>query len=74
MYVNGLCNKFSELDDSVVVVVCLVLQLVVLGVEMVSIMLVFSLGQIGLQVVDIYVVIGCVDLIYMVGGGIFGYL
>ncbi|WP_343725142.1 ribulose-bisphosphate carboxylase large subunit family protein [Herbaspirillum huttiense] len=73
MHVNGLRNKFSEPDDSVVAAARSVLQPVVPGVEMVSTMPVFSSGQTGLQAADTYAAIGCADLIHTAGGGIFGH-
>ncbi|MBP0599786.1 ribulose-bisphosphate carboxylase large subunit family protein [Herbaspirillum sp. LeCh32-8] len=73
MHVNGLRNKFSEPDDSVVTAARSVLKPVVEGVDMVSTMPVFSSGQTGLQAADTYAVIGCADLIHTAGGGIFGH-
>ncbi|NQE49101.1 ribulose-bisphosphate carboxylase large subunit family protein [Herbaspirillum rubrisubalbicans] len=73
MHVNGLRNKFSEPDDSVIAAARSVLQPVVPGVEMVSTMPVFSSGQTGLQAADTYAAIGCADLIHTAGGGIFGH-
>ncbi|WP_299538834.1 ribulose-bisphosphate carboxylase large subunit family protein [uncultured Herbaspirillum sp.] len=73
MHVNGLRNKFSEPDESVVAAARSVLQPVVQGAEMVSTMPVFSSGQTGLQAADTYAAIGCADLIHTAGGGIFGH-
>jgi ribulose-bisphosphate carboxylase large chain len=72
MHVNGLRNKFSEPDDSVITAARSVLQPVA-GAEMVSTMPVFSSGQTGLQAADTYAAIGCADLIHTAGGGIFGH-
>lgn len=73
MHVNGLRNKFSEPDDSVIEAARSVLQPVVPGADMVSTMPVFSSGQTGLQAADTYAAIGCADLIHTAGGGIFGH-
>lgn len=73
MHVNGLRNKFSEPDDSVITAARSVLQPVVPGADMVSTMPVFSSGQTGLQAADTYAAIGCADLIHTAGGGIFGH-
>ncbi|UIN22738.1 ribulose-bisphosphate carboxylase large subunit family protein [Herbaspirillum frisingense] len=73
MHVNGLGNKFSEPDDSVISAARSVLQPVVAGADMVSTMPVFSSGQTGLQAADTYAAIGCADLIHTAGGGIFGH-
>ncbi|MFS2114690.1 ribulose-bisphosphate carboxylase large subunit family protein [Herbaspirillum frisingense] len=73
MHVNGLGNKFSEPDDSVITAARSVLQPVVAGADMVSTLPVFSSGQTGLQAADTYAAIGCADLIHTAGGGIFGH-
>ncbi len=73
MHVNGLRNKFSEPDESVIEAARSVLQPVVPGADMVSTMPVFSSGQTGLQAADTYAAIGCADLIHTAGGGIFGH-
>ena len=73
MHVNGLRNKFSEPDDSVIAAARSVLQPVVPGADMVNTMPVFSSGQTGLQAADTYAAIGCADLIHTAGGGIFGH-
>ena len=73
MHVNGLRNKFSEPDDSVIEAARSVMQPVVPGADMVSTMPVFSSGQTGLQAADTYAAIGCADLIHTAGGGIFGH-
>ncbi|OWY26581.1 ribulose-bisphosphate carboxylase large subunit family protein [Herbaspirillum robiniae] len=73
MHVNGLSNKFSEPDESVVAAARSVLAPVIEGADMVSTMPVFSSGQTGLQAADTYAAIGCADLIHTAGGGIFGH-
>lgn len=73
MHVNGLRNKFSEPDESVVTAARSVLAPVIEGADMVSTMPVFSSGQTGLQAADTYAAIGCADLIHTAGGGIFGH-
>lgn len=73
MHVNGLRNKFSEPDDSVIAAARAVLAPVIPGAKMVDTMPVFSSGQTGLQAADTYAAIGCADLIHTAGGGIFGH-
>ena len=73
MHVNGLRNKFSESDDSVIAAARSVLAPVIEGAQMTSTMPVFSSGQTGLQAADTYAAIGCADLIHTAGGGIFGH-
>ncbi|WP_343586730.1 ribulose-bisphosphate carboxylase large subunit family protein [Herbaspirillum sp.] len=73
MHVNGLRNKFSEPDDSVIAAARSVLAPVIEGAQMTSTMPVFSSGQTGLQAADTYAAIGCADLIHTAGGGIFGH-
>lgn len=72
LHVNGLRNKFSEPDDSVIAAARAVLAPVMPGVPMAA-MPVFSSGQTGLQAADTHAAIGCTDLIHTVGGGIFGH-
>ena len=72
LHVNGLRNKFSESDDSVVASARAVLAPVMAGAPMPA-MPVFSSGQTGLQAADTFAAIGCTDLIHAVGGGIFGH-
>nr|WP_315596033.1 ribulose-bisphosphate carboxylase large subunit family protein [uncultured Cupriavidus sp.] len=72
LHVNGLRNKFSEPDESVVVAARSVLAPVMSGAPMTA-MPVFSSGQTGLQAHDTYAAIGCADLIHTAGGGIFGH-
>ena len=72
MHVNGLRNKFSESDDSVIASARAVLAPVMPEAPMPA-MPVFSSGQTGLQAADTYAAIGRADLIHTAGGGIFGH-
>jgi ribulose-bisphosphate carboxylase large chain len=72
LHVNGLRNKFSEPDDSVIAAARSVLAPVMPEAPMRA-MPVFSSGQTGLQAADTYAAIGCADLIHTAGGGIFGH-
>ncbi|WP_027800659.1 ribulose-bisphosphate carboxylase large subunit family protein [Paraburkholderia dilworthii] len=72
MHVNGLRNKFSESDESVITSARAVLAPVMQEAPMTA-MPVFSSGQTGLQAADTYAAIGCADLIHTAGGGIFGH-
>jgi len=72
LHVNGLGNKFSEPDESVVEAARAVLQPLAADMPM-SAMPVFSSGQTGLQARETYRVLGGADLIHTVGGGIFGH-
>ncbi|MDY7579457.1 ribulose-bisphosphate carboxylase large subunit family protein [Herbaspirillum sp. RTI4] len=72
MHVNGLRNKFSEPDDSVIAAARAVLTPVMPQAAMEA-MPVFSSGQTGLQAADTYRAIACTDLIHTAGGGIFGH-
>jgi ribulose-bisphosphate carboxylase large chain len=72
MHVNGLRNKFSESDDSVIASARAVLAPVMPEAPMTA-MPVFSSGQTGLQAADTYAAIGRADLIHTAGGGIFGH-
>ncbi|MEX3963162.1 ribulose-bisphosphate carboxylase large subunit family protein [Paraburkholderia sp. EG286B] len=72
MHVNGLRNKFSEPDDSVIAAARAVLAPVMASAPMPA-MPVFSSGQTGLQAADTYAALGCADLIHTAGGGIFGH-
>lgn len=72
LHVNGLRNKFSESDDSVIAAARAVLAPVMPSAPMTA-MPVFSSGQTGLQAADTYAALGCADLIHTVGGGIFGH-
>jgi ribulose-bisphosphate carboxylase large chain len=72
LHVNGLRNKFSEPDASVIAAARAVLAPVMEAAPMPA-MPVFSSGQTGLQAADTYAAIGCADLIHTAGGGIFGH-
>jgi len=72
LHVNGLRNKFSEPDDSVVAAARSVLAPVMPGAPLAA-MPVFSSGQTGLQAHDTYTALGSADLIHTAGGGIFGH-
>ena len=72
LHVNGLRNKFSEPDASVIAAARAVLAPVMPGAPMAA-MPVFSSGQTGLQAHDTYAALGCADLIHAAGGGIFGH-
>jgi ribulose-bisphosphate carboxylase large chain len=72
LHVNGLHNKFSEPDESVIAAARSVLAPVMPGAPLPA-MPVFSSGQTGLQARDTYVGLGSADLIYTAGGGIFGH-
>jgi ribulose-bisphosphate carboxylase large chain len=72
LHVNGLSNKFSEPDDSVIAAARAVLAPVMASAPMPA-MPVFSSGQTGLQAAGTHAAIGCTDLIHTVGGGIFGH-
>ncbi|MCX5541025.1 ribulose-bisphosphate carboxylase large subunit family protein [Paraburkholderia sp. CNPSo 3076] len=72
VHVNGLRNKFSEPDESVIAAARAVLAPVMASAPMPA-MPVFSSGQTGLQAADTYAALGCADLIHTAGGGIFGH-
>ena len=72
LHVNGLRNKFSEGDDSVIAAARAVLAPAMESAPMTA-MPVFSSGQTGLQAHDTYAALGCADLIHAAGGGIFGH-
>lgn len=72
LHVNGLRNKFSEADDSVMAAARAVLAPVMDSAPMTA-MPVFSSGQTGLQAHDTYAGLGSADLIHTAGGGIFGH-
>ncbi|MDM0014913.1 ribulose-bisphosphate carboxylase large subunit family protein [Variovorax sp. J22P168] len=72
MHVNGLGNKFSEPDDSVIAAARSVLAPAMAAAPM-SAMPVFSSGQTGLQAAGTFAALGCTDLIHTAGGGIFGH-
>jgi ribulose-bisphosphate carboxylase large chain len=72
LHVNGLRNKFSESDESVIAAARAVLAPVMPEAAMPA-MPVFSSGQTGLQAADTYAALGVADLIHTAGGGIFGH-
>jgi ribulose-bisphosphate carboxylase large chain len=72
LHVNGLCNKFSEPDESVIEAARAVLQ-PISNEQPMRAMPVFSSGQTGLQAADTYRAIGTADLIHTAGGGIFAH-
>ena len=72
LHVNGLRNKFSETDDSVIAAARAVLAPVMPEAALPA-MPVFSSGQTGLQAHDTYAALGSADLIHTAGGGIFGH-
>lgn len=72
LHVNGLRNKFSEADESVIAAAKAVLAPVMPEAAMPA-MPVFSSGQTGLQAEDTYRALGTTDLIHTAGGGIFGH-
>ena len=72
LHVNGLGNKFSEADDSVIAAARSVLTPLWAPAPMAA-MPVFSSGQTGLQAAPTYVALGSADLIHAAGGGIFGH-
>jgi ribulose-bisphosphate carboxylase large chain len=72
LHVNGLRNKFSESDDSVIAAARSVLA-PVMPEAVLPAMPVFSSGQTGLQAADTFAALGSADLIHTAGGGIFGH-
>jgi ribulose-bisphosphate carboxylase large chain len=72
LHVNGLRNKFSESDASVIAAARSVLAPATAAAALPA-MPVFSSGQTGLQAHDTYAALGCADLIHTAGGGIFGH-
>ncbi len=72
LHVNGLRNKFSEPDETVIAAARSVLAPVRPEAAMQA-MPVFSSGQTGLQAAETYAALGCADLIHAAGGGIFGH-
>ncbi|UOM36587.1 ribulose-bisphosphate carboxylase large subunit family protein [Acuticoccus sp. I52.16.1] len=69
MHVNGLRNKFSEPDESVIASAkeCLTPMF---EAKPCTVMPVFSSGQTALQAPDTFAAIGTDDLMYLAGGGI----
>lgn len=72
LHVNGLANKFSEPDASVVAAARAVLTPAFAEQPMAA-MPVFSSGQTGLQAAPTYQQVGSCDLIHAAGGGILGH-
>jgi ribulose-bisphosphate carboxylase large chain len=72
LHVNGLANKFSEADASVVAAARAVLRPLEPAHPMLA-MPVFSSGQTGLQAAPTYAALGTADLIHAAGGGILGH-
>lgn len=72
LHVNGLYNKFSESNDSVIAAARAVLSPLNAEAPMEAVP-VFSSGQTGRQAAETYAAIGCADLIHTAGGGIFGH-
>jgi ribulose-bisphosphate carboxylase large chain len=69
MHVNGLRNKFSEPDDSVIRSARDLLT-PMFPEKPCIVMPVFSSGQTAAQASDTYAALGSADLIYAAGGGI----
>lgn len=72
LHVNGLRNKFSESDESIVAAARSVLAPLFADTPMAA-MPVFSSGQTGLQAAPTLAAVGSVDLIHAAGGGILGH-
>ena len=72
LHVNGLANKFSEPDDSVIAAARAVLAPLWPEAPMTA-MPVFSSGQTGLQAAPTFAALSTADLIHAAGGGIFGH-
>ncbi|MBT9459937.1 MAG: ribulose-bisphosphate carboxylase large subunit family protein [Burkholderiaceae bacterium] len=72
LHVNGLANKFSEPDDSVIAAARAVLKPMFDDKPMAA-MPVFSSGQTGKQAPGTFAALGTADLIHAAGGGIFGH-
>ncbi len=72
LHVNGLSNKFSEPDASVIAAARAV-QKPLFTDQPMTVMPVFSSGQTGLQAPGTYAALGNADLIHAAGGGIFGH-
>jgi ribulose-bisphosphate carboxylase large chain len=72
LHVNGLGNKFSESDDSVIAAARAVLAPLWPEAPMRA-MPVFSSGQTGLVAAATMAAVGGTDLIFAAGGGIFGH-
>ena len=72
LHVNGLRNKFSETDESVIASAQSVGQALFKKSDM-NVVPVFSSAQTGLQAQDTFQAVGNTDLIVTAGGGIFGH-
>lgn len=72
LHVNGLANKFSESDASVIAAARAVLAPAFAHAPMQA-MPVFSSGQTGRQAKPTFDALGSADLIHAAGGGIFGH-
>jgi ribulose-bisphosphate carboxylase large chain len=72
LHVNGIANKFSEDDDSVIASARAVLTPLWPQAPMTA-MPVFSSGQTGLTAAATYAAVRTTDLIFAAGGGIFGH-
>ena len=72
MHVNGLQNKFSESDESVLASARECLTPLSVGKPCI-VLPVFSSGQTALQIPDTIDALKCNDLIYAAGGGILGH-
>lgn len=72
LHVNGLGNKFSETDDSVISAARAVLAPLWPAAPMAA-MPVFSSGQTGLVAAATHAALGTTNLIFAAGGGIFGH-
>jgi ribulose-bisphosphate carboxylase large chain len=72
LHVNGLRNKFSETDESVIAAARSVIKPLFANNPM-AVAPVFSSAQTGLQAQDTFTAVGHSDLIVTAGGGIFGH-
>ena len=72
LHVNGLRNKFSESDETVIAAARSVTEPLFAGKPM-KVVPVFSSAQTGLQAHDTFKALGSADLIVTAGGGIFGH-
>jgi len=72
LHVNGIANKFSESDDSVIAAARAVLAPLWPDTPLAA-MPVFSSGQTGRQARPTFDALGTADLIHAAGGGIFGH-
>jgi ribulose-bisphosphate carboxylase large chain len=72
LHVNGLANKFSEADASVIAAARAVLRPLD-DLHPMQAMPVFSSGQTGLQAAPTFAALGTADLIHAAGGGILGH-